>query len=111
MWQRAKKSAKSMAKSKYRVIISAEASSMFGEHIKFLAQVSPKAALSLSRELLARLKVLESSPYLYPAFISEKVKTEYRKVSHKRFIVLYLVNEKEKVIEVEHIWDTRRNND
>ena len=51
-----------MANSTYRVVISMEANNMFDEHIKFLAQVSTKAALSLSNEFLARLKVLEKTP-------------------------------------------------
>ena len=99
-----------MANRAYRVVISVEANKMFDEHIKFLAQVSTKAAHSLSNELLTRLKVLGTSPYLYPVFFSEKIKTTYRKLIFKRYLVLYSVNEEEKVVKVEYIWDMRKNN-
>ena len=75
------KPANSMANNEYRVIVSAEANDMLVEHIGFLAQVSPKAALILSSDLFIRLKNLEKTPYLYPVFFSEKVKSEYRKLN------------------------------
>ena len=100
-----------MANRAYRVVISVEAHNMFDEHIKFLAQVSTKVALSLSNEMLARLKVLEKFPYLYPVFFSERIKTTYRKLAFKRYLILYSVNEEEKVVKVEYIWDTRKNNE
>ena len=111
MWQKVKYTANSMVNNAYHVIISIEANNMFNEHVNFLAQVSQKAALTLSSDLFVRLKELGKSPYLYPLFFSEKIETKYRKLTFKRYLVLYTINEQEKTVEIEYIWDTRKYNE
>ena len=81
--------------SKYSLVISREAFDMINEHVAFLANVSTSAARVLRQDLLARIKLLVHTPYLYPVYFEES-KTEYRKLIFKRYIILYTINEKEK---------------
>ena len=99
-----------MMSKKFRIVISREAFDMINEHVAFLANVSTSAARVLRQDLLARIKLLVHTPYLYPVCY-EVQETKFRKFIFKRYIILYSVNEEEKLIEVEYIWDARRNNE
>ena len=94
----------------YRVIISTEASDMLLNHIEFLANVSVSAARTLKNDLLAKIKNLEKTPYLYPVFYSDTLEPEYHKLIYKRYLVLYAIDEKKKTVSIEFVWDTRKDN-
>jgi len=99
-----------MAERVYRVVISEEASTMLEEHLLFLARVNLEAAKFLRRDLLARFRTLEKTPRLYPIFFSEALETEYRKLVFKRYLILYTVDETEKIVRINFVWDSRKNN-
>ena len=94
----------------YKVLISAEASDLLGQHIAFLAKVSIGTAKVLRNDLLARIKNLGKGPHLYPVFYSSSLGTEYRKLVYKRYLILYSIDEYEKIVRIKYIWDSRKNN-
>jgi len=94
----------------YRVVINEEASAMLEEHLSFLAQVNLEAAKFLRQDMLVRFKALGKMPHLYPVFYSNSLETEYRKLVFKRYLILYTIDETEKVVRIDFIWDSRKNN-
>ena len=99
-----------MNKKLYHVVIATDASRMLVEHLGFVANVSISAAKVLREDLLARIKSLEKTPGLYPVFYSDSLETEYRKLVYKRYLILYTIDEKNKIVRVKFIWDSRQNN-
>ena len=99
-----------MASRAYRITIGDDARNMLNEHVNFLAQVSSSAARVLRTDLHARIRGLGKTPLLYPVYEVKGIEVEYRKLTYKRYIVLYTVNESEKVVYVEYVWDTRMDN-
>jgi len=94
----------------YTVLITSEARHMLKEHITFLARVSISAAKVLREDLLSRIKSLETTPYLCPVFFSDSLETEYRKLVYKRYLILYNIDETDRIVRVKYIWDSRQNN-
>jgi plasmid stabilization system protein ParE len=99
-----------MTNNAYRVIVSREAYDMIKEHIGFLANVSVSAAKMLYHDLYTRFKQIEETPFMYPIYLEES-EAVYRKSVFKRYLILYTVNEAEKLIEIEYVWDSRRMNE
>jgi plasmid stabilization system protein ParE len=83
---------------------------MLLEHIEFLARVSVPAAQRLRKELLDRIRHLDEAPYLNPVFYSNAIESEYRKLIHKRYLILYTIDELSKMIHIEFVWDMRKDN-
>ena len=98
-------------KNKYQVVLSTEASDMLTGHVAFLANVNARAANLLKNDLLFRIKGLKQTPYLYPIFPSDKLQFEFRKIVYKRYMILYTIEETEKIVRVLYVWDTRMNNE
>ena len=99
-----------MASRVYRVIIGDDARNMFNEHINFLARVSSSAARVLRTDLHAKIRGLGKTPFLYPIYELSDIEVEYRKLTYKRYVVLYTIDESEKCVYVEYVWDTRMDN-
>ena len=83
---------------------------MLKEHIAFLAKVSISAAKVLRADLLSRIKNLQNTPRIHPVFYSNLLATEYRKLVFKRYLILYTIDETEKIVRVKLVWDTRKDN-
>ena len=83
---------------------------MLNGHIAFLARISKNAARVLRSDLLTRIKGLERTPYLYSGFYSDALEAEYHKLVYKRYIILYAIEETEKIVRVKYVWDTRMDN-
>ena len=94
----------------YKVILTYEARDMLKEHVSFLKQVSDSATRVLHYDLLAKIKGLGKTPYLYPIFYSDSLEAEYHKLVYKRYLILYSIEEAKKTIRVKYIWDTRMDN-
>ena len=98
----------------YRVIIGDDALSRLNVYVSFLSQANRSAAHVLRNDLLARIGNLGKTPFLYPVFnsktLSDMFGVEYRKLTYKRYLILYTVDESAKTVYVEYIWDTRMDN-
>ncbi len=77
----------------YKVIISDKAMSMLTNHVRFLAQVSVKAANKLKSDLIKEMGELSYMPEGYPWLISEFIPAnKYRKKPVcKRYLLIYQI--------------------
>jgi plasmid stabilization system protein ParE len=97
-----------MNKSGYRVRISTQAYYAIAAHIEFLSRVSEKAAAAQKKKLLTKISGLTQNPYRHPVFDADPDMPEYRKMVIDRYLTLYLIDEGSKTVDVDLIWDTRR---
>ncbi|MDR1272284.1 MAG: type II toxin-antitoxin system RelE/ParE family toxin [Clostridiales Family XIII bacterium] len=94
----------------YKVRVSTQAYYALDAHIEFLSRVSPKAAATQKKKLFAKISNLGLNPYRHPVFDADPDMPEYRKMVIDRYIILYLINEKDKAVEVDLVWDSRMDN-
>jgi plasmid stabilization system protein ParE len=99
-----------MSEGAYKVRIGAQAYYALDAHMAFLVRVSPNAAADRRRELLARIESLEINPYRHPVFDADPDMPEYRKMVVNRYLILYLVDEENKTVDVDLVWDARMDN-
>jgi plasmid stabilization system protein ParE len=99
-----------MSKGAYTVRVSTQAYYALDAHMAFLARVSPKAAVGQKKKLLAKISSLESNPYRHPVFDADPDLPEYRKMVIDRYLILYLIDEENKTVDVDLVWDTRMDN-
>ena len=91
----------------YRVIVSDRAKRMLGEHIRFLAKVSPDAARKKKQQIMTELRSLSQWPQLFPFFDADYIPANKY---HKMFIdnwylVLYQIQDD--TVYVDYILDCR----
>ena len=79
----------------YEVVTSSRAAEMLAEHVAFLSQASPEAALELADDFVAALTSLQELPQRCPFFYEDYLpKNKYRKLIVKdRYLLLYQVIE------------------
>lgn len=92
---------------KYQVIVSNKAKRMLAAHIRFLAQVSPKAAAAKKQEIIAALHSLAHMPQRFPFFNEPYiVPNKYHKMFIKKwYLVLYQIQDN--TVYVDYILDCR----
>lgn len=92
----------------YNVIISDRAMSMLTSHVRFLAQVSKKAALKLKDELITEMKQLDHMPEGYPWLVSPYIPAnKYRKkLVSKRYLLIYQIVDD--TVYVDYVLDCRQ---
>jgi plasmid stabilization system protein ParE len=78
--------------------------------MEFLARVNPSAADRQKKKLLAKISSLDRNPYRHPVFDADPDLPEYRKMVIDRYIILYLISEKNKTVDVDLVWDSRMDN-
>lgn len=93
---------------KFRVIVSDRAKRMLGEHVRFLAKVSPAAAREKKQQLMTELRSLSYFPQRFPFFEEEYVpKNKYHKMFIDRwYLVLYQIQDE--TVYVDYILDCRK---
>ncbi|MDR1067919.1 MAG: type II toxin-antitoxin system RelE/ParE family toxin [Clostridiales Family XIII bacterium] len=94
----------------YHVRISTQAYYAIDAHVEFLARVSPGAAAGQRSKLFAKISSLDSNPYRHPVFDADPDLPEYRKMVVGRYLILYLINEENKTVDVDLVWDSRMDN-
>ena len=79
--------------SKYRVIVSEQATQMLVSHAAFLAQVSPEAAERLTVEFEKAASSLETMPQICPWLSGEYIpKNAYRFILfEKRYMIIFQI--------------------
>ena len=91
----------------YQVIVSNKAKRMLAAHIRFLAQVSPKAAAAKKQEIMAALRSLEQMPQRFPFFNEPYIMpNKYHKLFIKKwYLVLYQIQDER--VYVDYVLDCR----
>ena len=91
----------------YRVIVSDRAKRMLGEHIRFLAKVSPDAARKKKQQIMTELRSLSQWPQRYPFFDADYIHAnKYHKMFIDRwYLVLYQIQDD--TVYVDYILDCR----
>lgn len=91
----------------YRVIVSDRAKRMLGEHIRFLANVSPDAARKKKQQIIAELRSLSQWPQRFPFFDADYIPAnKYHKMFIDRwYLVLYQI--RDDTVYVDYILDCR----
>ena len=79
---------------KYNIEIAEFALALLDGHLKFLANVSVKAAYKLNKDIFAKIETLEDNPYQNPIWITSfDLPHEYRRaVVNKRYLVIYFID-------------------
>jgi plasmid stabilization system protein ParE len=92
----------------YAVVVSEGAAQMLVSHVRFLAQVSEKAALRLIDAFQEQVKSLEQFPERNSMLIDPSLPTEkYRKhLLEKRYLLIYQI--KESTVYVDAVVDTHQ---
>lgn len=73
---------------------------------EFLGRRSSTAPSIVSKKIIAQIKKLASSPNI--SRVSE-LDSRFRQMPIDKNVVLYLVDEESKTVEIHYIWDGRRN--
>lgn len=75
------------------------------DHLK-----SPQAAIDLMESLEQAIALLDQFPYAHPIYLLIKpLKAEYRLLTVKNYVVLYVVREPEKIVEIQRILYAKMN--
>ena len=99
-----------MKMKKYNHQISQIARELTGQHIRFLANVSPDAARKLNDAISSTIRAIRTNPFQFPIWQSPiELPHEYRKaVVNKHHLILYFVEGN--FIHIDYIFDTRMDN-
>ena len=89
----------------YKVGLSEAAQSDLAAAVRFLAEKSPEAAMSVGNELLDVALTLSFMPRRGAPV---RRRPGMRKLSHRYFLIFYQVNEASKWVEIVRIWDGRK---
>ena len=95
----------------YKVVVHDEAAEMLYSHIKFLTKVSVPAARKLRAALQKGMSSLNSMPHRCPIFKTHSTSNVYRQLVIGRYIALYSIDEINGIVNINHILDTRQDND
>lgn len=93
---------------KYNVIVNDCVKFMMLEHITFLSQVSTNAANRLFDSFEKAFSSLSQFPHRCPVFEAPYSAFQYRRMIVDRHALLYIVDEKQNIVFVEYILDTRQ---
>jgi plasmid stabilization system protein ParE len=96
---------------KYRVVVHDDAAQMVYKHVKFLANVSIPAARKLRATLYDAFSSLETMPHRCPVYRTRGTAGTYRQLIIGRYQVIFSINEGENTVNIQHILDSRQNND
>lgn len=92
----------------YKVVVSDRARTMLGMHIRFLANVSIKAAREVKSNILNAVRSLSEMPERFPFLDAEHIPPNkyHRMYVENRYLVLYQI--KDKIVYVDYIVDCRQ---
>ena len=97
----------------YQVEISRASARKLAAHVSFLARVNEAAALRLHHEIFADICSLNDSPSSYMRYESKRFpdRVLHRKLSAKRYLLIFAVDEHQKRVTVVDIQDCRQDVD
>jgi len=96
-----------MASNKYKVKLSINARNELDSIFAYIANTldSPTTAAELSLKIYDTILSLDEMPNRFPR-ITEEIPTseEYRKAIVKNYVILYLINEDNKIVNIAHVF-------
>lgn len=96
---------------RYTVVVHDKAVQMLYSHIRFVANVSVSAARKLKSRLYDAFISLEKMPFRCPVYRTHNTSANYHQLIVGRYKIIFAVNEKNMVVSIRYILDTRRKND
>ena len=96
---------------KYRVNITEPAENDLRGIVRYISSQlqAPITALTMMRAIEEAIAVLETTPNIHPLVRDDRLKSiGYRSLRVKNYIVFYIVDEKEKVVDIDRILFSRR---
>ena len=95
---------------RYNVEIAENALFLLEKHLRFLANVSAKAAYKINEEIFAKIDTLEDNPFQYPVWQTDfELSREYRRIIvNKRYLIVYFVDGN--MVFVDYIFDSSMDN-
>ena len=100
-----------MIDDRYTVIIRHKAEEMLYDHVEFVGRVSVSAARDLRVTLYNAITSLDKMPFRCPQYSSKRTSDNYRQLIVGRYKVIFTISERDKVVKVRYILDSRRRND
>ena len=102
-----------MDHTEYQVKVSRPSARKVAAHVSFLARVSQPAALRLHDEIFADIRSLKDHPSSYMRYESKRFpdRVLHRKISAKRYLLVFSVDESKKIVTVVDIQDCRQDVD
>lgn len=95
----------------YKIIYLPEAKNDMLKVSRYIANnlKSPQAARNLLKKIDSSIELLKNFPYSYPLFYLKKpLSKEFRILPVKNFAIMYIVDESDKVVEIQAIIYSKR---
>jgi plasmid stabilization system protein ParE len=96
-----------MPEDTYDIMIDSQAAVMLEQHIAFVTNVSKTAAVDLYKEIRKTIDSLAEMPYRCPVYQTQYTTKRYRRILVNRYAILYTIDETNKTVRIEYVWDTR----
>ena len=93
---------------RYIIIVHDRAAQMLYTHIRFVANVSVPAARKLRTTLYDAMASLGEMPFRCPVYRTHNTSDSYRQLIVGRYKIIFAVNEKDKIVSIRCILDSRQ---
>ena len=102
-----------MDETEYQVEVSRASARKLAAHVAFLARVNNTAAWRLHNEIIADVHSLKNRPSSCVRYHLERFPDRilYRKISAKRYLIVFAIKKSQKLVTVVDIQDCRQNTD
>jgi len=96
---------------RYTIVVHDKAAQMLYAHIRFMANVSVPAARKLKDKLYDAFTSLGKMPFRCPEYRTNNTLTNYHQLIVGRYKIIFAINEKNMIVSIRYILDTRQKND
>ncbi|MDR1564755.1 MAG: type II toxin-antitoxin system RelE/ParE family toxin [Oscillospiraceae bacterium] len=102
-----------MNEREYQVEVSRASARKLAAHVAFLSRVNNAAAWRLHNEILEDIRSLKDYPSSYAYYASKRFPERklHKKVSAKRYLIVFAIEESNKLVTVVDIQDCRQDTD
>jgi plasmid stabilization system protein ParE len=95
----------------YQVVVHDDPAQMLYNHVRFMANVSVPATRKLRTMLDEAFSSLATMPHRCPVYPTRRTSGTYRQLIIGRYQVIFSINEKKSMVNIQYILDTRQDND
>jgi len=96
---------------RYTIIIHDDALKMFSDHIQFVSNVSVPASRKLRNTIYNAIESLGIMPLRCPVYHTHDTSDSYRQLIAGRYKIIFDVDEKDMIVNINYILDSRQKND
>lgn len=90
----------------WRIALTDEAEDDLGNLVAFLAKKNTAAAQRIGLEIVGLIFALDELPH---RGASMKRWPQLRKIAHRYYLIIYRIDEAQRLVEIVRIWDARQN--